>query len=93
MDIEASKTSAEVLKMAVKAVCSFLNGDGGTLLIGVSDTGELTGLADDIGALTKPSSMVSSWPSGRAWPTGWIPMPVIWSRCPSRPCAASRSAG
>jgi serine/threonine protein kinase len=54
-DIEASKTSAEVLKMAVKAVCSFLNGDGGTLLIGVSDTGELTGLADDIGALAKPS--------------------------------------
>lgn len=40
-DIKASKTSAEVLKMAVKAVCSFLNGDGGTLLIGVSDTGEL----------------------------------------------------
>jgi hypothetical protein len=54
-DIETSKTSAEVLKMAVKAVCSFLNGDGGTLLIGVSDTGELTGLADDIAALTKPS--------------------------------------
>jgi len=54
-DIEASRTSAEVLKMAVKAVCSFLNGDGGTLLIGVSDTGELTGLDDDIGALTKPS--------------------------------------
>jgi hypothetical protein len=71
-DIEASKTSAEVLKMAVKAVCSFLNGDGGTLLIGVSDTGELTGLADDIGALTKPSLDGSSWPSGRAWPTGWI---------------------
>lgn len=54
-DIEAAKTSAEVLKMAVKAVCSFLNAEGGILLIGVSDTGDLTGLDDDIAALTKRS--------------------------------------
>jgi Protein kinase domain/Putative DNA-binding domain len=54
-DVEASKTSAEILKMAVKAVCSFLNGEGGTLLIGVADTGDLTGLDDDLAALTKPT--------------------------------------
>jgi serine/threonine protein kinase len=46
-DVETAKTSAKVLKMAIKAVCSFLNGDGGTLLIGVADAGELTGLDED----------------------------------------------
>jgi serine/threonine protein kinase len=50
-DVEAGKTSAEILKMAVKAVCSFLNSDGGTLLIGVTDAGDLTGLDDDLAAL------------------------------------------
>lgn len=54
-DVEAAKTSAEILKMAVKAVCSFLNGEGGTLLIGVADTGDLTGIADDLAALSKPT--------------------------------------
>ena len=54
-DVAAAKTSAEILKMAVKAVCSFLNGEGGTLLIGVADTGDLTGLDDDLAALSKPT--------------------------------------
>jgi serine/threonine protein kinase len=54
-DVAAAKTSAEVLKMAVKAVCSFLNSEGGTLLIGVADTGDLTGLDDDLAALTTPT--------------------------------------
>ena len=54
-DVEAAKTSAEILKMAVKAVCSFLNSEGGTLLIGVADTGDLTGIADDLAALSKPT--------------------------------------
>jgi schlafen family protein len=52
-DAQAAKTSDEILKMAVKAVCSFLNGDGGTLLIGAADTGGLTGIADDLAALSK----------------------------------------
>jgi predicted HTH transcriptional regulator len=32
----------------VKTVCAFLNGDGGTLLIGVANSGEPTGLEDDL---------------------------------------------
>jgi predicted HTH transcriptional regulator len=39
------------LKMGVKAVCSFLNSEGGTLLTGVTDTGDLAGLNDDLAAL------------------------------------------
>jgi serine/threonine protein kinase len=54
-DVEAAKTSAEILKMAVKAVCSFLNSQGGTLLIGVADSGDLTGLDDDLVVLSKPT--------------------------------------
>jgi predicted HTH transcriptional regulator len=54
-DVQAAKTSPEILKMAVKAVCSFLNGEGGTLLIGVADTGDLKGIADDLAALSKPT--------------------------------------
>ena len=54
-DVEGAKASAEILKMSVKAVCSFLNGDGGTLLIGVADTGDPAGLDDDLAALSNPT--------------------------------------
>src|SRR5258708_13927954 len=43
-DAGAAKTSPEILKMAAKAVCSFLNADGGTLLLGVAHSGDLTGV-------------------------------------------------
>jgi predicted HTH transcriptional regulator len=36
------------VRACVKAVCAFLNGEGGTLAIGVANSGELTGLEDDI---------------------------------------------
>jgi len=42
------KRNPEVLRARVKTVCAFLNGEGGTLLIGVADSGEPTGLEDDI---------------------------------------------
>lgn len=54
-DVEAAKASAEILKMAVKAVCSFLNGEGGALLIGVTDNGDLAGLDDDLAGLSTPT--------------------------------------
>jgi hypothetical protein len=54
-DVAAGKASPEILKMTVKAVCSFLNADGGTLLIGVTDDGEITGLDADLAALNKPT--------------------------------------
>jgi serine/threonine protein kinase len=42
------KRNPELLRACVKTVCAFLNGEGGTLLIGVANSGEPTGLEDDI---------------------------------------------
>ena len=42
------KRNPELLRACVKAVCAFLNSEGGILLIGVANSGELTGLEDDI---------------------------------------------
>jgi eukaryotic-like serine/threonine-protein kinase len=47
-DTRLQQRSADVLKGNLKTVCAFLNSGGGTLLIGVADTGEPTGLADDL---------------------------------------------
>ena len=47
-DIALHKRNPELLRGCVKAVCAFLNGEGGTLLIGVANSGEPTGLEDDI---------------------------------------------
>ena len=42
------KRNPELLRACVKTVCAFLNGVGGTLLIGVANSGEPAGLEDDI---------------------------------------------
>jgi len=47
-DTHLHKRSMEVLRASMKTVCAFLNGQGGTLLIGVADTGEPKGLEDDL---------------------------------------------
>jgi serine/threonine protein kinase len=47
-DLELHKRNPELLRGCVKAVCAFLNGEGGILLIGVANSGEPTGLEDDI---------------------------------------------
>jgi predicted HTH transcriptional regulator len=47
-DTELQKRSAEVLKASMKTVCAFLNTTDGTLLIGVADSGQPTGLQDDL---------------------------------------------
>ena len=47
-DTELHKRNPELLRVCVKAVCAFLNGEGGILLIGVANSGEPTGLEDDI---------------------------------------------
>jgi serine/threonine protein kinase len=47
-DIELQQRSDDVLRASMKTVCAFLNSEGGTLLIGVADTGEPKGLADDL---------------------------------------------
>ena len=47
-DTTLHKRNPELLRACVKTVCGFLNGAGGTLLIGVANSGEPTGLEDDI---------------------------------------------
>jgi len=47
-DTKLQKRSTDVLKASMKTVGAFLNSGGGTLLIGVADTGEPKGLADDL---------------------------------------------
>ena len=41
----------------VKSVCGFLNAEGGTLLIGVTDEGNILGLDDDLRTLGKKSNL------------------------------------
>ena len=47
-DTALHRRNPELLRACVKAVCAFLNGEGGILLIGVANSGEPTGLEDDI---------------------------------------------
>jgi serine/threonine protein kinase len=47
-DTKLQKRNMELLKACMKTVCAFLNSGGGTLLIGVADTGEPKGLQDDL---------------------------------------------
>ncbi len=47
-DISLHKRNPELLRACVKAVCAFLNSEGGILLIGVANSGEPTGLENDI---------------------------------------------
>ena len=41
----------------VKSVCGFLNAEGGTLLIGVTDDGDVLGLSDDLRTLGKKQNL------------------------------------
>jgi predicted HTH transcriptional regulator len=41
-DTKLQKRNPELLRACVKTVCAFLNGEGGTLLIGVTNSGEPT---------------------------------------------------
>ena len=52
-DQKKDKTMEQVI---VKAVAGFLNGRGGTLLIGVTDDGRPVGLSDDYGLVTPPNA-------------------------------------
>jgi predicted HTH transcriptional regulator len=47
-DTRLQERSTEVLRASMKTVCAFANSGGGTLLIGVADSGHPTGLHDDL---------------------------------------------
>jgi hypothetical protein len=53
-DVKESKPSKLLEDVIVKTVAAFANVDGGTLIIGVSDGGEILGLAQDLQTLKEP---------------------------------------
>lgn len=52
-DTHKNTVSKEMEKMVLKTIVAFLNAEGGTLLIGVSDSGEVVGLEKDYVTLPK----------------------------------------
>jgi ATP-dependent DNA helicase RecG len=49
MRIVEYKTSTANLRAAFETICAFLNGKGGTVLIGVKDDGKIVGLIEQQG--------------------------------------------
>ncbi|HVY55311.1 MAG TPA: ATP-binding protein [Thermodesulfobacteriota bacterium] len=52
-DMRESRANRTVEDAALKSIAGFMNSDGGTLLIGVSDDGKVTGLGHDYGILRR----------------------------------------
>src|SRR3989344_5765657 len=52
-DMKRDQVNKELEKSVMKTVAAFLNSDGGNLLIGVGDKGELLGLENDLASLPK----------------------------------------
>jgi membrane protein YdbS with pleckstrin-like domain len=52
-DAKKGETSKELERVAMKSIVGFLNADGGTLLIGIRDNGEIIGLRNDYKTLSK----------------------------------------
>ncbi|MFI5323916.1 MAG: helix-turn-helix domain-containing protein [Thermodesulfobacteriota bacterium] len=52
-DKKAGNANWSVEEAVLKTLAGFMNGDGGTLIIGVSDDGQITGLDDDYRVLKK----------------------------------------
>jgi len=63
-DTEFQRRSADVLKASVRTVCAFLNTCDGTLLIGVSDTGERR--RPGVGQVAALFTAASRWPRRRS---------------------------
>ena len=53
-DINERRVNKALERVVVKTAAGFLNGRGGTLLIGVDDAGAPVGLADDYASLSRP---------------------------------------
>jgi membrane protein YdbS with pleckstrin-like domain len=52
-DTRKGEVSREIERMVIKTIVGFLNADGGTLIIGVSDEGKICGLESDYKTLPK----------------------------------------
>ncbi len=56
-NVHTRQHDPKIESVVVKAVCGFLNAEGGSLLIGVRDDGSITGLAEDYATLgSKPNA-------------------------------------
>ena len=55
-NVKAQKLDKGLEHVVVKTVCGFLNAEGGTLYIGVTDDGEAVGLGDDMATLAARGS-------------------------------------
>jgi len=53
-DLRENKVNRALEGVVLKTLAGYMNGDGGTLLIGVADDGSVTGLAHDYTTLKKP---------------------------------------
>jgi len=53
-DLQQQKVNKALERVVAKTVAGFLNGRGGTLLLGVDDAGAMRGLAADYATLTRP---------------------------------------
>ena len=53
-DINERRVNKALERVVIKTVAGFLNGRGGTLLIGVDDAGAPVGLSDDYASLSRP---------------------------------------
>ncbi|MCY3580480.1 MAG: DUF262 domain-containing protein [bacterium] len=56
-NLKAGRHDKKMEHVIVKAVCGFLNSEGGTLLIGVDDEGKVLGLEDDLSTFKNKPNM------------------------------------
>lgn len=54
-DVKRNQVNKDLEKTVMKTVTAFMNSDGGSLLIGVDDSGNPTGLEQDLASLQKPN--------------------------------------
>ena len=71
-DRERGVVNKELTKAVAKTIAGFLNGEGGTLLLGVSDEGGITGIEDDLATLRRPNAdgfeqNLRAAPRGPSW--------------------------
>lgn len=52
-DVKKAVVNKDLEKAIMKAIAAFLNFEGGTLIVGISDAGKITGLSDDYDTLPR----------------------------------------
>ena len=63
-NLYTKKRDEAIESAAVKTVAAFLNSQGGTLLIGVDDNGEIRGISEDLALCRKSMDQYERWLSG-----------------------------